>query len=985
MRYASTQRPVRLFRAADAESAWQGVVKPWLRDRAAGAWKHAAPTVLAAPTPRAARFVRDRLVAEGASLFGVRVLAHGDLWRLLHRHFGGGAAVATREDLHLLLAAAAAQQPDHPSAQSTAADPAPLMRALDLLAAAGWPDSEMPVRGLRPTLDAFARARRDAGLRTAQETDREMLAAARAGQPAFHALLLFGFDARYGSVWTPLRAAVAAAADATVCLMEPRVAGAQADETWIGSWEEAYGEAAPVPPAADAVPFRSLAEALDTGERASSAAPVVHIGEDTREEAHAIAAQALAYLAEPGCARLGILFPGPGPLARETAARLDAWGVPHDDAFGARAALDPADAPWEAWLRFQTQPLATELLDLLRACPGLAESLGARSAHAIERLLERAYAELMVDDLAVLGAYLDRELGARELALPAQASFHAFVEATLAQFARRPELAPGDRAGELRARAAAFGAGWTAELTREAFARWLAAVTLRPGREPAATGRHPYARVHLAAYEDAEWQTWSHLILAGLNRNAWPPEARAEPFLDQATVERLHRAAVRQGRQGEGHRTVVEGKGLLVGPAERAAHLRRQFQNVLESATRGLCLTASRTRADAPGQNWNPSDLLVRVHAAVHGSALSDERMRALRDATAHWLATAAPGLARLGAGAPAPAAPLAVARTREAWLARRDPDRPFGPFEFGLAAAPPRPVTLSCTDWERALACPERVWMEHFLGVSEPRWNAAEMPHAALLGNWVHRWLHRALNARADGAELPALQPVPDAAAMRARVLAAHGETHDRAARAFAAAGRPLPHWWRGLLTQARIAALALADAIAAARDAGWPLAASEWALPAGTRAALPGDAEPLPVTGRMDLLLAAAGGGPFCVVDYKTGAPPPLTPATLGAGQGVQLLLYALALRGRGLREVSLAVASPGDPLEPRAELDAWLADERVAGALAAIGRMQATGVFGMAGDPRAEFGFRPEYPLAWLPVNAEVLRRKRALTLA
>jgi RecB family exonuclease len=291
----------------------------------------------------------------------------------------------------------------------------------------------------------------------------------------------------------------------------------------------------------------------------------------------------------------------------------------------------------------------------------------------------------------------------------------------------------------------------------------------------------------------------------------------------------------------------------------------------------------------------------------------------------------------------------------------------------------------LSCTDWERALARPELVWMEHYLGVTEPRWNAAEMPDALLVGNWVHRWLHRALGFESNAADAPNLHPLPDGPVLRERILAACHEVRVRAQRAFAEADRSLPRWWSGLLTQARVAALELAEAIAAARDAGWPLAASEWALPAGTSVPLTPAVAPVPVTGRMDLILAAAANGPFCVVDYKTGAAPSLTPATLAAGQGVQLLLYALALRGRGLNDVAVAAASPGNPIEPRSELGEWLADERVAGALAAIGRMQATAVFGVAGDPRAEFGYCPAYPLAWLPVNAEVLRRKRALTLA
>src|SRR5206468_12748095 len=122
--------------------------------------------------------------------------------------------------------------------------------------------------------------------------------------------------------------------------------------------------------------------------------------------------------------------------------------------------------------------------------------------------------------------------------------------------------------------------GW-AECVPQSFSKenylgWLREILAAPSLNRDDCGAHPYSRVHLLPYAEAEGQSWSHLIFAGLNEEAWPtlddeiafvPEQDVEDFNRRNKI--LNRRAVKRSRHGEGQWSVVEGKTLLLGPTER--------------------------------------------------------------------------------------------------------------------------------------------------------------------------------------------------------------------------------------------------------------------------------------------------------------------------------------------------------------------------------------------------------------------------------
>ena len=106
---------------------------------------------------------------------------------------------------------------------------------------------------------------------------------------------------------------------------------------------------------------------------------------------------------------------------------------------------------------------------------------------------------------------------------------------------------------------------------------------------------------------------------------------------------------------------------------------------------------------------------------------------------------------------------------------------------------------------------------------------------------------------------------------------------------------------------------------------------------MPEGLAVALPGTtAADFELKGRVDLIMAMPGSAPCdpvageftdtaCwVVDYKTGSAKKLTDKKIAAGEGLQPVLYALAVQKLGAAEVDVSIQTRDAELEPQVSLD-------------------------------------------------------------
>lgn len=944
------------------DAAWQHVAMPWFRSAANDALKSNAPFAVLVPSPSHASLLKQKLLAASIPLAAVRFWTPREAREFLAARISPPPRVAVREHMHLLLSIIASAAGDSPVARAIARDPTRLLRTLDALAVAGekMPD-ELPSEA-KTIAKEFHKRLDQLGWTMVQHLDAKLVETK--SPTSIASLLILGFDGIHWELWPLLRAAVRASQNTDIVLTQPRFKAEQIDQLWIGTWEQNYGVSELLPDAAPRGPFAPLADKMENpqGDIAGKLRNVdVLIGRNLREQAEAIVARCVAWLAEGNVDRLGILVPGADALAREISARLIERGIVHFDAIGHGAAPDDESQRWKAWLELQREQKLGPLLKVTRAsCPQL----------------ERAFGEVMVDDLAVITAWLRdstnkenrdaAEMLAQLPLLPSSASLAAFIEQTRAAIRDagwKETLARFDQQAEAIAQLR------DEKISRGLYLDWLTAVTAAASRQRDPRTSNQFAVVHLLPYSQAEGQPWSHLLLAGLNEGHWPPSFEQPGFLNETAIAAINKTALATGDQGEGHFTIKSYRALLLGPAERRALARRQFYNLVEAAGVSLAITAA-MEDDEESRGIGPGDFLSHLYFTQTNEPLTESRASQIQAATLRWIERE---------GDAAPPSPD-IEKTQIAHEARRLPGA-FGEYEFAMRSPPDGELAIACKEWETALTNPATVFMSHLLGV-ESEGDFLEGDRWPLTtGTWVHAWIRDAIG-RCDE-EL--LVRRADAATLIAQSRTSALKTRTAVERAFAAAHRPLPDWWQSNWANAQWVAGELAERVGEIAD--WPWAKTEWTLPKPTDVRI-GDAT-LRLRGRMDLVLSPdevfVRGSRLWLFDFKTGSDKPLKPKDLlkkfakGEG-GLQLALYALALRAIGASEVAITLLTPESIAAPQLTATDI---EVFADFWRGLIRMQDSGIFGNRGELRSEFGHTAEMPIATVAVSPDLLEEKWALS--
>jgi len=994
---AVSTNTVSLHIGSSFPAAWENVLLPWFEKIQSRSLDYGQPVSVVTPSRSQAYFFRNQLLTAGKWLMGVKFLSPPQLREHLLRELG--LNVPLREHLRLLLAITAedfaTEKTDNEEAalvaKSIARDPDHFLRLLDQLGAAGWSFDEIDSSALREIAARFQQQARKCGFTFVYDADRAAVRNAEKSPQLFSYLLLFGFDAAHWPLWPLLRAGALASSEATVVLNDPRDEAREVDETWVGTWEETFGEANIIPPVE-----RSRSSALDELSVAKSNIHFV-VGRDTTQQAGAIVALAAKFLADPNFERLGILFAGPGALPRLVATLLESAQIAHNDGIAHLAPSAFDDDAWRAWLELQQGPRLKSLFQFLRASN--TEIFNELPILQVEETLRRAYNEVLLDDIELLRDFCSKSNVLRDgkavaagldkiQFLSASASLTEFLLQTRRVFS---QLGWREHWNEIDR----LSRGWSEQLgvtfSRNNFLRWLREVLGAPSLQRDDCGAHPYARVHLLPYAEAQGQPWSHLIFAGLNDELWPSLDDELGFVRDEQLDKLNRQnktlnrrASKRGRQGEGHWSVREGKTLLLGANERRQIRRRQLLDLVEAVTGGIGASANLYSAAQPGRIANPSEFFSWLYFTARERGVSQRILQTLEEQTRAWLKDWSPADAQ-------EVDSISVGRTRYAFDARRQ-ERPAGEYEFALKSAPERKIALRVTQWEQALRWPALVWMEIFLGVESSGDNGDAWPVAT--GQWVHRWLANS----ARGGNENVFVDVGCADEIRERI-SEHAQAFRTEINALGAArGKPVPDWWTSGWSNALYIADCLAAKVSGLND--WSEMAVEWSLGSPAEISL-GDNETLRVRGRIDLILARRksansklGYDDVWVLDYKTGrqrgfnlkelrrkdTPERKFLRQLVEGRGVQLAVYALAVHSLGAKNCELTLLSPAEELKSQFELRHVLAQKDF---WHELHRMQETGMFGMFGPVHRDFGFVRKYPLATLSIDPELLKTKWVLT--
>jgi PD-(D/E)XK nuclease superfamily len=986
------KQTVSLYAGPSFASAWDEVVLPWFESTSLAVLESNEPAAILTPFPSHSAFLRYKLLKRGIPLLGVKFLTPALLREFLLADLPG--VVPLREHLRLLLAIAAESVVMDNSvdvdlnaiAKSITRSPDTLLRVFDQISAAGWSFEQLGPPAVIEILREFLKLVRKCDFKLVHEADR-MVSEAAAEQPKrFDALLVTGFTAAHWPLLPLLQAAALSAKRATVILEYPREQSRAADETWIGTWEQSFGSTQPIEEQNERKrPFADLIR--QEPEAKPQKRPHFLVGLNTTEQARAVCAMALKFLSEKSCTRLGILFPGNGALPRLVSESLTGNGIPHYDGIGHLTPGEFEGPDWNNWTHLQENHQLEPLLRFLETHPA---SLGELSIHHVREELHSIYRKVLLDDIGVLREYCARRTNKPNLIqigkvlrsitfLPPKATLKAFLQETKKVFV---EVKWGNRWSALEQ----FIQNWSdllpVEFSRAIYLGWLQETldSFSTSRAPQAS--HAYSRVHLLTYVEAEAQEWSHLILSGLNQGEWPQAEHESGFLLDSQVAELNQRATHQGGQGEGHVALATGKTFLLSSQNQRQVALRRFAAAVESVEHGLAMTADLLQESAPERIWNPSELFSQTYFAAYRTPLSQETFSILREKTSAWLSTQS-----LSECPPSPIGE--VEQTRVAYAARRRADVPFGEYEFALRAPLSREITLRATEWDKVVKSPALIWMKTYLGLESEdpnlnQWNAST-------GTWVHDWLAEIAKGATAFVQVPSADQILD------QIGQAANNFKESISDLCAATNRTLPDWWSSGWSNA----FALADFLASklAEAQGWPELSVEWKI--GSLPLTLASGNKLRVRGRIDLILAQnqsvdsnLDGRALWIVDYKTGNVKPLsvsakTPAgriaklrqKLARGDAIQLGFYGLAARELGASDVQLSILSLRTDLDkPQLTLDD-LAQH--ADFWNELYRIQETGIFGIRGLIRNEFGFNPDYPLAILPIDKEFLDEKWVLT--
>lgn len=231
------------------------------------------------------------------------------------------------------------------------------------------------------------------------------------------------------------------------------------------------------------------------------------------------------------------------------------------------------------------------------------------------------------------------------------------------------------------------------------------------------------------------------------------------------------------------------------------------------------------------------------------------------------------------------------------------------------------------------------------------------------MLGTAVHRMMALALRGAPHEGAFSAL---PARAASQARLSAELAALR---------AGWPKDRYWDSFFLDVRAAAADLLDQVSRLPDAA--CAATELRLPEAATVDA-GDAGPLAVSGRLDLVLSdrpALECANVQIVDFKTGGDAKLSARTMAStGASLQLGVYLEAARSLGATGL-VRMLKPGQPpgAIDLAGLSGAVAKLRV------LGTHLSTGTYGALTPDRDEYTVTFEWPLACAPIGHAILKEK------
>jgi hypothetical protein len=867
-------------------------------------WRHWHPSgcvdplwIVVPDTPTLYHFKREAL-RSGLSAFGVEFLTPSNLRHRLAELLGlPKPSLRGREETEFLFRQVARRHASDatPVLQSLSRQAAPLCEALDQLSAAGHSPDVLPL------LSQYPRFRDDLKALLASDTARDRNALDEELRSRSLALskrlplsvILLGFGVEHSLHARVLETLAHAASQVAVILEAPNDQDETLQFTWNLWWQRLLPGASEVAPG-------------ETNELSEPTMPIreFYLADSQQHQLNLLETLVCDEVGKLGpLEKMAVVFPETNALTFALAARLRARGIPYYSDFPESGALLYEQSVLRAWLELQRNGLTCDdLLTFWRAVESntaFFEWLGDTSLSGkIAHFLDKTYGRSAVDDVSfltrfhlkpndvppALGTFVSRW---DQLCWTEETSLSERLETLRTQWT----FLVGEHLGQqlrtfVEERLAPLAQSWTASVPRTDFIDLLESLLLRAPESPAAM---PWAPVQLLQPARARTQTWSAVILAGLNEGAWPGPLPPSPFLSDSLWTSLQEDSREASPHAPDEKMFRPGFAPLLTEKHHYALQRAQFYYLLDNTTRVHLVTTEWDELDAKGEAY-VSELFREAWKLEHPN-WNPETVQSLKQN------------ARLKAPVHLVTGELHPA-TGRAYAERQDRSSPFGPYQFTISE--PLPVKrLAPTTAEKVLKDPASAWFQYFLEApaDDPVWEDAGAFHR-VSGYFLHAAVSQSFVASTNAAAEDWLRPLPSEAAWTKTLsqLFAQWESDFREA----SRGRFLV--WNGEWPRLQHQALKLVRHVCdLARSLEWPqvYAASELNfkdLPVAETIQMPLQ---LPWSGRIDFLLTNHAepehANQLFVLDFKTGSSgqPFKADVVQQKAELFQLVAYARLLR--------------------------------------------------------------------------------------
>jgi len=963
-----------LYEAFSFNDAWEGILKDWFIQAKSSVKNFVRAVVV--PNEATVQFIKHELLKLDIALVGVQFFTPGTMRHFLSKANGFEEPVELRENLQLLMKNVANGFNENDIAKAAAIDPDQFVRLADTLESTGWTVDILKNKFAQALIKKYWEEKKAYGMVTIQDVQDNIYASSKAGMAIFSDLLIFGFSSRNWSIYKILISAVRSASKAKICLLTQH-SERWIDQAWLGSWEEEFGESQKLLGELDPKVFSYLSNSFEELDKLNIYAnadtenlPEFYIAQNILREAEVIVGRIAEALVNEEVLRLGVVFPRQtSPLAREVARVLEKEEIAHFNHLGYLGKNSQKRHLLELWVKWQKSPRLENFLTFLEVLMNEG-MLSAQTFQSFSKLSRVALQTLLTDDLEVIFTYfalsLNDELVTRLIhewkLLPKESTFRAYMES--AREGLQAIISVKD--WELtEVRGNIFLQEDKRLIKKQDFLIWLSSVTKVLGRKADYWGNHRYALVHLLTEEEALTQSWSHLILAGVNQGEWPSEKPELIFLDNKQINELNFRSLIKGSQGEGHFAVKDGLTLWVSSTDQYETSKMNFAVLQGMPSTKLILTAH--KKDPQGKESSVSEFLERLYAIVEGRLLDEQGVKTILRDTDYWI-----NAYRIKSSKESE---QVFQEVGHAYRQRRKINEVFDEYSFSFKNPNKAALELSCKAWEEVLLSPQRAWFKHILKIEDYPVQMGKSLYSLAKGTWVHTWInHEKQGVQVNFEEWNQLIEV------QAR------KVFEIVNKTFNSLNRELPDIWKAYWNEARRVTLSLIRTLSEnLKDnylfSEYPIISTEDARENAENNFLLN----IPLKGRIDLIVyplpvLESKDKPLWILDFKTGASGALTKDKVKKGMGIQLVLYGVKFHQEGFKQIEISIVQPGVGLKKQLDLKDILEDPSI---FDPINNIFSNGKLGIRGTMERDYGSNFNFPLATIKIDEEILEKKWSLT--